>query len=171
MNIIQTEYSFKQVFYHLGQAIDDSVSGGHDSVCILDTTTFGFVKFERLCKQKGIRPIFGLRVMMCDTQIKTRSKYETCNISEEIYLIAATQKGISDLYKIYTKSTEQKYYFNRIYPSDLEGTDLIIFSDNFEIGHSKKIICVPFAKYSSTDQISTYQCISGSRGVPTRKQH
>lgn len=169
MNIIQTEYSFKQVFYHLEDAIDDSIAAGHTSVCIMDNTTFGFVKFERLCKQKGIRPIFGLRVFLTDARVTSRSKYECFNVCEEILLIAANQAGISDLYKIFTRSTEQKYYFNRIYPEDLTG-NLIVFSDNFEVGHAKKSICVPFAKYSKPEHISTYQCISGSRGVPTREE-
>ena len=170
MNIIQTEYSFKQVFYHLEQAIDDSIEAGHEAVCILDTTTFGFVKFERMCREKGVKPIFGLRVFMCDTQIKTRSKYETCNVSEEVFLIATSQRGISQLYKIYTKSTEQKYYFNRIYPHDLEGTNLYVIADHFPANCTKSEICVPFAKYSIPEHLPTYQCISGSRGVPTREE-
>lgn len=172
MNIIQTEYSFKQVFYHLEQAIDDSYEAGHDAICIMDNTTFGFVKFERFCKQKGIRPIFGLRVIMCDCQIKTRSKYETCNQSEEIFLIAKTQKGISDLYKIYTLSTEQKYYFNRIYPENLEGMkdDLLVISNYFPAHIYTDEICIPFAKYSNPDHIATYQCISGARGISPREE-
>ena len=163
MNIIQTEYSFKQVFYHLEKAIDDSINMGHDSVCIMDTTTFGFVKFENLCKKKGIRPIFGLRVFLTDEKVKSRSKYESFNACEEIFLIAKSEKGISDLYKIYTKSTEQKYYFNRIYPMDLVSTDTLLIS-TYDT-------CIPFAKYSIPEDIATYQCISGSRGIPTRKEH
>lgn len=180
MNIIQTEYSFKQNFYHLEQAIDDTILLGHTSCCIMDNTTFGFVKFEKICKQKNIRPIFGLRVMMCDDKIKTRSKYETCLVSEEVLLIATTQKGISDLYKVYTLSTEQKYYFNRIYPKNIKGMDVILISDNFQfepakIGvvnvYEREEICIPLAKYSKEDEIATFQCISGSRGVPTHKQY
>ena len=171
MNIIQTEYSFKQVFYHLEQAIADSIDMGHDSVCIMDNTTFGFVKFEKLCKKKGIRPIFGLRVFMTDEKIKSRSKYETFNICEEVFLIATTQKGISDLYKIFTLSTEQKYYFNRIYPDDISGMDVIFISDHFHFPTwEKNQICIPSAKYSKPSDMATYQCISGSRGVPTRQE-
>jgi DNA polymerase III alpha subunit len=136
----------------------------------MDNTTFGYVKFEKICREKGIRPIFGLRAIMCDTQLKTRSKYETCNESEEVYLIATSQRGISELYKIYTKSTEQKYYFNRIYPENLEGTNLYVISNKFPANCKRDDICIPFAKYSSPDHISTYQCISGSRGVPTREE-
>ena len=170
MNIIQTEYSFKQVFYHLEQAIDDTITLGHKSVCIMDSNTFGFVKFEKLCRQKNLKPVFGLRVMMCDTQLKTRSKYETCNQSEEVYFIARTQKGISDLYKLYTKSTEQKYYFNRVYEKDIPPTKDVIFISN-KFNHADfriDEICIPFAKYSKPEDIATYQCISGSRGIPTR---
>ena len=170
MNIIQTEYSFKQVFYHLEQAIDDSIEAGHDSVCIMDNTTFGYVKFERLCREKGIRPIFGLRVFLTDEQVKSRSKYETYNICEEVLLIAISQRGISELYKIYTRSTEQKYYFNRIYPADLEDTHLYVISDHFPANCTRSEICIPFAKYSHPDHIATYQCISGSRGIPTREE-
>ena len=171
MNIIQTEYSFKQVFYHLEQAIEDSNTLGHDSVCIMDTNTFGFVKFEKLCKQKGIRPIFGLRLFMTDDQIKSRSKYETYNICEEVCFIAKSQQGIADLYKLYTKSTEQKYYFNRIYEEDVKDMDIIIISDLFDSDYRKHEICIPFTKYSKPEDLATYQCISGSRGVPVRKEY
>lgn len=171
MNIIQTEYSFKQVFYHLEKAIDDSVLFGHREVCIMDTNTWGFVKFEKLCREYGVRPIFGLRAIMCDTQIKSRSKYETCNESEEVYLIAKSQQGISDLYKIYSLSTEQKYYFNRIYLENVSDKDVILISDKFNGRYKKSEVCIPFAKYSDPDDISTYQCISGSRGVPSRKEY
>ena len=171
MNIIQTEYSFKQVFYHLEQAVDDSIELGHKSICIMDSNTFGYVKFEKLCRQKDIKPIFGLRVMMCDTQLKTRSKYQTCNVSEEVYLIATSQEDISHLYKVYTKSTEQKYYFNRIYPHDLNGTNFIVIADHFPSDFKKSEVMIPFTKYSKPEHISTYQCISGSRGVPTRIEH
>ena len=170
MNIIQTEYSFKKVFYHLEQAIDDSIAMGHKEVCIMDDNTFGYVKFENMCKKKGIRPIFGLRVMMTDQKIKSRSKYETFKVCEEIFLIAQSQQGISDLYKVYSKSTELKYYFNRIYPEVLEGMDIATIADLFDSDYRKHEFCVPFAKYSKPEDIDTYQCISGGRGIPTRKE-
>lgn len=171
MNIIQTEYSFKKVFYHLETAIDDSIRLGHSSVCIMDNTTFGFVKFENLCKEKHIRPIFGLRVFITDEKVKSRSKYTSFNKCEEIFLIAKSEKGISDLYKIYTLSTEQKYYFNRIYPDDLKNKDVIVISDKFPCYCTKEFFCIPFTKYSRKEDIATYQCIEGSRGVPTRKEY
>ena len=118
----------------------------------MDTNTFGFVKFEKLCQEKGVRPLFGLRAIMCDTQIKTRSKYETCNKSEEVYFIARTQKGISDLYKLYSLSTKQKYYFNRLYAKNLGGMEVIFISDKFNhTDYKKDDICIPWAQSSKLD--------------------
>jgi DNA polymerase III alpha subunit len=145
------------------EAVEDSKKLGHDSVCIMDDTTFGFVKFEKVCKELDMKPIYGLRVFLTDKLVKSRSKYETYNKGGWIFLIAKNKKGISDLYKIYTKSTEQKYYFPRIYKEDLQGTNFLIINP---IDY-----CIPDFKFSKKGDLATYQCITGSRGVPTKPQY
>lgn len=170
MQIVQTEYSFQEVFYHLKEAVQDAKDLGHKEVCIMDTNTYGFVKFEKICKELDVRPIYGLRVMMTDEIIKSRSKYETFNKCEELFLIATSQKGIQDLYKIYTISTERKYYFNRILPGDILGKHIITFSDTFRKDHlftRKSIVDLRTAKMSKKEDLATYQCITGDRGFIT----
>lgn len=161
MNIIQTEYSFKKVFYHLKDAIADSVSMCHTHVCIMDDTTFGFVKFEAECKKQNIEPVFGLRVMVIRTKAEKRDRFEAM---DEIYIVAKSEQGISDLYKIYSIATSNKYYnIDKIYYSDLMGMDIMMLDP--------KKYCIPIARYSSPNDIATYQCITGSRGIPTHKQY
>src|SRR5210317_829883 len=162
MDLIRTEYSFKEVFYHLEQAIDDAIAAGHDSVCIMDNTTFGYVKFEKLCRKKGIRPIFGLRLFRTDEKITSKSKMESFGTCQEVYLVARTQAGISELYRLYTKSTEQKYWFNRIYVEDIKSVDIMVFT--------QEQVCIPFARYSADSDVNTYQCISGARGISIREE-
>ena len=162
MNIIRTEYSFKEVFYHLEQAIDDSIAGGHDSICIMDNTTFGYVKFEKLCREKGVKPIFGLRLFLTGEKITSKAKMESFSTCKEVFAVALTQEGISELYRLYTKSTEQKYWFNRIYVEDINSADIMVFTE--------EEVCIPFARYSTPADIAAYQCISGDRGLPVRHE-
>jgi DNA polymerase III alpha subunit len=166
---IKTEYSFKEVFVKLEAAIDKAIEIGHKEVCIVDTTTFGFVKFEKYCKEKGVKAIYGLEVFVTDEKIQSRSKYDTYNIGERILVIAKSQKGIQDLYKLYTKSTEQMYYFNRIFPCDLINIDCIIISDKFDCDYKYSDVCTHTAKYIEREHLSTYQCITGSHGPHFKK--
>jgi DNA polymerase III alpha subunit len=164
LNFIKSEYSFKKIFYPLEKAVEDSVNAGHDSVCLIDDTPFGFVKLEQECIKHGIKPIYGLSTIITDSSKKARSKYDTCNESEEVILIARSQKGLCDLYRLYTKSTERYNRFLRLLPSDLIDSDLIVISNKFHGDYYKKEICHYAASYASVADIPTYQCIAGTRG-------
>ena len=165
MIFIKTEYSFKEVFYPLEKAVRDAASNRNKDICIIDSTPFGFIKFEKACIENNVTPIYGLTTTITDSSRKARSKYDTCDMSEEIILIAKSQKGVSDLYKIYSKSTERYNRFNRILPEDLVDMDLIVICNKFDVATIKrKDICIRTAIYSDTDDKSTYQCITGSRG-------
>lgn len=164
MNFIKTEYSFREVFYPIEQAVADSKALGYESVCIIDNNTFGFVKFEKHCKELGVKAIYGLTVIMTDKSVKSRSKYETCDVSEEVILIAKNQKGIGDLYKVYSISTKRYNRFNRILESDIEGMDLIVIGDKFRHDINRKDICLHYGLYPKPDHRPTYQCITGERG-------
>ena len=141
MNFIKTEYSFKEVFYPLEQAVIDSKARGHTAVCIIDNTTFGYIKFEKA----------GLTVVMTDKSEKSRSVHETCDVQEEVILIAKDQNGVKDLYKLFQKSTERYNRFNRIFPSDLFDTDLIIIGNKFPHDINRKNICCHTAMYPKVE--------------------
>jgi len=162
-NLIRTEYSFKEVFYNIEDAVKDSKELGYESVCILDRNTFGFVKFEAYCKQYDIKPIYGLTVTITDKSVKSRSKYDTCDESEEIYLIAKNQEGLKDLYKIASISSKRYNRFYRILKEDIEDKENLIVSSN-KFGGDIKRFSFKAAIYSKPEHRTTYQCITGDRG-------
>lgn len=166
MKFIKTEYSFKQVFYPLERAVLDAKEQGFHKVCIIDDTTFGFLKFEKLCWDNGVRPIYGLTVMMTDKSVKSRSKYETCDESEEIIIIAKSVQGVKDLYEVYQKSTERFNRFARILPEDLKGLDLLVIANKFPHDIKKSEIDIDYDKYPTPEDKVVYQCITGERGNP-----
>jgi len=171
MNFVRTEYSFKQCFYPLDRAVQDSVDLGYESICIIDTTTFGWIKFEKACLSAGVKPIYGLTVIMTDKSVPHRSKHKTCDVSEEIILIAKDQKGVTELYEIYRKSTERFNRFSRILPKDLFDTDLIVIGNKFPHTINRTDICCWTAKYPQIEDKVVYQLISGDRGEPPLPEH
>ena len=168
MNFIITEYSFREVFYPMEKAILDSINIGHTDICLIDNNTYGYVQFEKLCKKHKCNPIFGLTVIVTSDNVKSRSKNETCAMSEQAILIAKNQAGIQELYRIYTVSTQRYNRFNRVEPSDLKSSDIIVICDKFPHTIARKDICVNPAKYPDGFGKEIYQCITGSRGVPAR---
>lgn len=171
MIFIQTEYSFKEVFYPLNEAVKDAAEQGHKEVCIIDTTTFGYVKFEKACREHGVKPIYGLSIMLTDKSVKHRSVYQTYDKAERIILIAKDSSGVCEIYRLFSKSKERYNRFNRLLPSDLEFSDLIIISKNFGIEGSIWNLCTHTAKYSKPEHKPVYQCITGDRGVPPTPGH
>ena len=164
MIYIQTEYSFKKSFYPLEQAVADAKEFT-DSVCIIDDTTFGYVKFEKACNEAQIVPYYGLSIMVTDISKKDRSVHKTCNTSERMILIAISTKGITDLYDLYRISTERYNRYNRLLPSDLIGRDIVVIGDVFPSTYSRIALDIKPALYPSLDDISVYQCITGARGI------
>ena len=170
MKFIKTEYSFKQVFFPLQEAVDKAVSEGHESVCIIDDTTFGYIKFEKACKEAGIKPIFGLSLMITDCSVKSRSKYETCNDSEEVILIARNMDGVRFIYDMYKLSTERFNRFARILPEDLYDPDkkVLILANKYSCDITRSLIDTHVEKFPSEADRVIFQCITGSRGIPPR---
>lgn len=166
LKFIRSEYSFKEVFYPLEIAVQDALAEGHQAICLIDDTTFGYIKFEQICKKYRLFPIYGLSALMTDKSEKSRSKYTTCDDSEEVILIAKDQEGVQDLYKLYQKSTENYNRGNRLLPQDLFDTDLIIIGRKFFPTIERDAICCHTAKYSLPDDKIVYQLITGDRGIP-----
>jgi DNA polymerase III alpha subunit len=61
--MIRTGYSFRRAFGHLDDVYKRITEIGLPAYPIADTcTTFGFVKWAKLCKKKGTRPVFGVEL-------------------------------------------------------------------------------------------------------------
>lgn len=120
MIVLRSEYSFKKCFYHIKDLVEGCKSDGYKSICLADdNNTYGFVKFEKLCKSNEIKPIFGIRLDVVDCLIKAKSAYESYNEKVNFIFIAKNKNGMKILYDLSRKSTENFYWINRIYPNDI----------------------------------------------------
>lgn len=171
MQFIRTEYSFRDTFYPLEKAVEDCAAYGYSHACIIDDTTFGYIKFEKACLEHNVKPIYGLSVIMTDKSVKDRSKYKTCDVSERVILIAKDQAGVQSLYALYKKSMDRYNRFPRLLPADLFGTDLIVIGNKFPHDINRREICVHTASYPKPEDKVIYQLITGDRGTPSIPGH
>lgn len=171
MIFIKTEYSFKEVFYPIERAVLDAKELGYKTACIIDNTTFGHLKFERLCKEHGITPVYGLEVMVTDKSEKSRSVHGTCESSENMVIIAKNIEGLVHINELWSKSTERKNRFNRILPEDICRDNVIVIGDKFPHDIQRNTLCMHTAKCPTPEDIPVYQCITGARGYPVIPEH
>lgn len=123
----RTEFSFRAAY----GKIEDIIASQGQFVAITDKgNTFGHVPFYKECKQQGKRPILGVELTFVqDAKLKVKQ------VSYDVTLIALNQQGLSAIYKLVSKSTKQKYYFNRLDFFELTEIDqqnvAIIIEDNY----------------------------------------
>lgn len=60
---VRTGFSFRNAVGKLPEVADRLVAIGANAAPITDTaSTFGFVKWDKLCKERGLRPVFGVEL-------------------------------------------------------------------------------------------------------------
>ena len=61
--MIRTGYSFKKVYGHLKDVLSRLQECGYPAAPIADhCSTFGFVRWNKLCEKAGIKPVFGVEL-------------------------------------------------------------------------------------------------------------
>jgi DNA polymerase III alpha subunit len=125
---LRSEYSFKKTF---GKITDITKhSNGKDYLGIAElNNTFSHVKFEKICKSEGIKPIFGVRLeVVYDSKLKTRSHY-----GPEHIFIAKNQAGLKAIYEL-VKSSYDNFYYKPMVPKShmdsLNRSDVVIICEN-----------------------------------------
>lgn len=108
---LKTEYSFKQCFGKLENLVNDCKESAL-GIADLDNT-FGHIKFSKLCKEKNIKPVFGvrLRVVPTDSKIRTSQNYWI--------FIAKNDIGLKAIYRLVNKAYDQFYFFPRLFLSNI----------------------------------------------------
>lgn len=76
--------------------------------------TFGHVFFDKACKKKNIRPIFGVRLDVCDLIEKQRSAAKSYTAKTEVILLAKNTNGLREIYEITSLAWDSFYYFPRV---------------------------------------------------------
>jgi DNA polymerase III alpha subunit len=116
---VRTEYSFR---YAYGK-MNDVISIQQECATMTDRfNTFGHIPFLQECRKQNKKPILGVELAFVDDA--------TLKVRQTIYYVvflAKNQQGLSEIYKLVSKSTKQKYYVNRLSFSDLENVSENVF--------------------------------------------
>ena len=109
---LQTEYSFKKSFLHIGDVHKYVVDG---CVGIADqNNTFGHVPLMKEAEKHGFKPIFGVRLNV----LPDDSKQRTANFPW--IFIAKNNDGLKELYKLVEKAYDDFYYVPKITFNDID---------------------------------------------------
>ena len=110
---VRTEYCFRKAFGSVNKIVE-SVSG--DAIGICDSGTWGHVNFSKVCKSAGKKPLFGVEIAVVGDATE-RSKQP----ANEMAFIARNNAGLTEIYKLVTKSTDKEhfYYYPRLGYDDL----------------------------------------------------
>lgn len=124
---LRTEFSFKSCYGFLDKVTDYAESGS--AIGIADfNSTFGHIKHHKNCREKGIKPILGVRLMVCNEFIEKKKTWGPIYI-----FIARNSLGLSELYALVTRAYEQFYYHPRICQADLSkvSSNIIVIANTF----------------------------------------
>lgn len=77
-------------------------------------TTLGHVSFARECIKKGVKPIFGVRLTVCDKIEKARSANQSATQRVEMIFLAKNDKGLKEIYELTSYAWDNFYYFPRV---------------------------------------------------------
>jgi len=124
---LRTEFSFKKTYGYVNKITD----GAEIAVGIADiNNTFGHVSLEKQCKKAGIKPIFGVRLMVVeDATLKGRQRYH----GPEYIFLAKNLKGLREMYRLVDLAYKQFHYWPRIDNDDVRGVsdDIFVIAENF----------------------------------------
>jgi DNA-directed DNA polymerase III PolC len=71
--------------------------------------TWGHVRWSRVCKAAGIKPIFGVELAVVQ-DMEVREKQNTCHMN----FLAINDAGLREIYELVTLATEKFYYVPRV---------------------------------------------------------
>lgn len=114
---IRTEYSFRAVYGPINKVVEKCKTLG-DYAGIADIgNTFGHIKWEKACKEAGIKPIFGVSLYVSDL-IRGVRRYD----HNLMTFIALNTHGLQEIYELVDLAHQQFYYRPRISYSQLNQT-------------------------------------------------
>lgn len=102
---LKTEYSFKNTYGKISDI--HKFTEGHQHIGIADLNgTFGHIKLEKICKENGLNPIYGVRLQVIpNKKLKTRGCYGPWYI-----FIAKNNDGLVELNSLVKKAWDNFYY-------------------------------------------------------------
>lgn len=178
---LRTEYSF-DTFAH----IKDIVGLGGSAIGIADqNSTFGHFQHYKLCKEKGINPILGVRLMVSKPKEWAETEGKRVKMWGPNYIfIAKNRTGLIEMYGLVKKAYDNFYYHPFIEITDIANlsSNLIVIAEDYDfidridyIGISPvtnpKIlskecnlprVALSSNRYIESSDRKTYQLLSGS---------
>ena len=178
---LRTEYSF-DTFAH----IKDIVNTGGSAIGIADqNSTFGHYQHYKLCKEKGIKPILGVRLMVTKPREWVETEGKRVKMWGPVYIfIAKNRDGLIETYKLVKKAYSNFYYHPFIEITDVSdlSDNIIVIAEDIQfpdrvdyIGISPKTsakvllntdipkVAISCNKYIHPNDRRTYQLLSGSQ--------
>lgn len=178
---LRSEFSFRSTLQHIDRLPTEGVS----AIGVADLgNTFSHIQLEKLCDKKGIKPIFGVRLMVVKNPKHRPKKGEgQGNYGPTYILIAKDSEGLREIYRLVKKSYDNFYYRANIGLIDVFNLSdsVFVIADHFEVeeridyiavnhGTSLKAMDSKIPKvfinnnlYPSPDMRETYQLMCGSR--------
>ena len=128
---LRTEYSF-DTFAH----IKDVVNTGGSAIGIADqNSTFGHYQHYKLCKEKGINPILGVRLMVTKPREWAETEGKRVKMWGPVYIfIAKNRSGLIETYNLVKKAYSNFYYHPFVEITDIVdlSSDVIVIAEDYD---------------------------------------
>jgi len=105
---LRTEYSFGKVFGKIEDIVELGKKTGVVGIADINNT-YGFAKFDKLCRAANVKPIFGVRLTVIDDLAEKRRP-----AGPECIFIAKNNDGLKEIYNLVTHAYENFYYAPRV---------------------------------------------------------
>jgi len=106
---LKTEYTFGKVFGPLKRIVEKTRQHASWAGMADLNSTWGHVKWQHVCKEVGIKPIYGVRlqtIAVGDLKVRKCRRAETT-------LVALNSAGLAEIYQATTAAFENFYYWPR----------------------------------------------------------
>jgi len=124
---LRSEYTFKDCYQHIDKLADH----GEVAVGIADrNNTYGHIAHWKKCKEKGIKPIFGVRLMVCMRPEEKRKVW-----GPEYIFLAKNDQGLKDIYRMVQRAYDNFYYHPFIWHDELDeliDDSVIVIAETFQ---------------------------------------
>ncbi len=175
---LRSEFSFRRCYGHLEKLVNNSTT----AVGVADTdNTFGHVRLQSACQEAGIKPIFGVRLMVTPL----RKEKEKAWGPESVFL-ARNEKGLREIYGLVSRAYENFYYHPYVTHNDIVGRlsdNVIVIShvvgprthflgvshstprESFEAAHERGIapVAINYNHYPRPEDKDVYDLLVGHR--------
>jgi DNA polymerase III alpha subunit len=112
---IRSEFSFRRAFGSLDAVI---AAAGGTAMGLTDGGTWGHVQFSKAAKKSGIRPIYGVELLVVPNAKEAKNTKQPGAV---MAFLARSEEGLTELYQLVSLANQQFFYQPRLDYRDVEG--------------------------------------------------